>query len=862
MKLNSLFCLVGALLNVPALYADTAEIFVKWKNGTGSDETRVINATFRATPLKTFREIGWEWVRLRDGVSLASGLALYRAHPAVLSAEPNRAIPFRPSPPPSSGNLAPDTSALNTGGFIPDDPRWSSLWNLRKINMPAAWQVTRGATNIVVAVIDSGVDYTHEDLHESMWRNPGESGTDSMGHDKATNQIDDDQNGYIDDLFGIDTYNYDTNPIDEGVALAAGSPLTYHGTGCAGIISATLNNATGIAGVGGSARIMAIRIFGRDNGREMTAATGMNGIMEAFNYVIMMKRRGVNIRVTSNSWGWIGKSTALEDALRILGEEQILSIFAAGNDAFSNDLQWWTPLGYNPPELIAVAATDQNDALANFSNWGRTGVDLAAPGVQILTLKTNNIYITDFTGTSAACPHVAGAAALLLAIKPDATALQLKAALMQSVDQIAGLRSRVVSNGRLNVARALEALTNSSLPPIVTATTPASSHTKVDAEIQIRFSLPMNRHSVESSLVVLPPISGLTNWSSDSTIMSITKSTALLKTNYSVRLLGSALDTTGRSIDGDFDRTSEGSPADDFVWSFSFAPPNDNFADAFVLSDPTGTLRSGTTNTTLELEEPLAADQNYFGASTIWYQWRATDDGWMTFDTSQSSTLDSIIAIYTGTELTSLNQVAYSDGFGSRSGARVSFPVQAGTNYFICVAGQTYWGPIAGYIGSFTLSWYPTPPPAFTLTQFVPRSAVPEATVTLSGTNFTGATAVLFGGVPATFVTGLSSNHDVRITAKVPSDVLDGPLTIQAPYGSVTSSIPFSVTVPGIKVEHGAQRSLAVSWRATTPLIRLQSTPALPGEWAEVNSGLVKTNGWTYFHPSALAQQHYYRLVK
>ena len=153
-----------------------------------------------------------------------------------------------------------------------------------------------------------------------------------------------------------------------------------------------------------------------------------------------------------------------------------MTVCAAGNYDISNDALPIAPASLDSPYVLSVAASDQSDLLADFSDYGRSTVDLPAPGVDIVTTSTNSGYKTDFTGTSAAWPHVA-AAALLLAFKPDATALELKAALMQSVDQGSAFPGKMASNGRLNVFRALQVTTNAFLPPVVVGAFPASSLT-------------------------------------------------------------------------------------------------------------------------------------------------------------------------------------------------------------------------------------------------------------------------------------------------------------------------------------------------------------------------------------------------
>src|SRR5262245_3677231 len=198
---------------------------------------------------------------------------------------------------------------------IPNDPQFPVQWNLSSIGAPSAWAITTGSTNVVVAVIDTGVDYNHPDLAANMWRNPGETGLDANGHDKATNGIDDDGDGYIDDVYGINIWNHDSNPM----------ALTGHGTACAGIIGVVGTDHLGLAGVNWSVQMMPLVFWTQNPGLWLAA------VLENFEYVIQQRRRGVNVRVTNNSYGRPFYSQALKDAIDIAGAEGVLTVCAALN---------------------------------------------------------------------------------------------------------------------------------------------------------------------------------------------------------------------------------------------------------------------------------------------------------------------------------------------------------------------------------------------------------------------------------------------------------------------------------------------------------------------------------------------------
>lgn len=322
----------------------------------------------------------------------------------------------------------------------PNDPRFSELWGLHNtgqtggtpdadIDAPEAWNMTTGNSNSVIAVIDTGVDYNHQDLSSNIWTNPGEI---------PDNGIDDDGNGYIDDIHGWDFYNHDNNPMDDHM----------HGTHCAGTIAAVGNNGVGIVGVNWAAKIMALKFLSA-GGYGYTSDA-----IAAIQYCTLMKQeKGIAVVAMSNSWGGGGYSQALKDAITAADNAGILFVAAAGNGYSDNDLSPHYPSSYDVPNVIAVAATDGNDTLPSWSNYGATSVDLAAPGVDILSTVPSNNYGL-LSGTSMATPHVSGVAALVRAKAPAYTHQQIEYLILSSVDPVTSLSGKMVTGGRLNAGNA------------------------------------------------------------------------------------------------------------------------------------------------------------------------------------------------------------------------------------------------------------------------------------------------------------------------------------------------------------------------------------------------------------------------
>ena len=362
-------------------------------------------------------------LQLSQGMSIEGALAVFQADTRVATAEANYRLMLE---------------------GIPNDPRFSSMYGLNNtaqtggtqdadIDAPEAWNINTGTRRTIVAVIDTGVDYNHQDLAANMWRNTGEISGDG---------VDNDGNGYVDDIYGYDFANNDADPMDDN----------GHGTHVSGTIGAVGNNGIGTTGVNWNTRIMALKFLAAD-GSGSTA-----GAISALNYAVRM---GANL--SNNSWGGGGSSSLLSQAISNAKNAGHIFVAAAGNSGLNNDATANYPSNYDFDNVVAVAATDNKDVLASFSNYGATTVDIAAPGVGILSTLPGNTYGT-LSGTSMATPHVSGAISLIWDQNPTFTYQQVIAKLYSSVDKIAGLNGKVATGGRLNIGNALNGSTTNPPP--------------------------------------------------------------------------------------------------------------------------------------------------------------------------------------------------------------------------------------------------------------------------------------------------------------------------------------------------------------------------------------------------------------
>jgi subtilisin family serine protease len=401
------------------------ELVVGFEAGVSEAAQADALAQAGATKKKGVKQIRAALVKVPEKRAIAVAKAL-SDDPRVRYVEPNHVI----------------TTAL-----VPDDPSFGQLWGLNNtgqtggtpdadIDAPEAWSVETGSSNVVVAVVDTGVDFGHPDLAAQQWVNPGEncgSSDPTIACAERTNLLDDDGDGKVDDFRGWDFVNNDNNPVDDH----------NHGTHVAGTIGAVGDNGTGVVGVNWNVRIMALKFLD---------AAGSGDSLDAAAATVYAADHGASI--ANNSWGGGPPEQVLEDAVDYADARGMLFVAAAGNDGTNNDASPFYPASYDSDGLVAVAATDANDTLASFSNYGAKSVDLAAPGAGILSTTRGGGY-QSFSGTSMATPHVVGAAALLKAHFPAATAHGLKALLLNSVDTKSSLTGKVLTGGRLNIANAV-----------------------------------------------------------------------------------------------------------------------------------------------------------------------------------------------------------------------------------------------------------------------------------------------------------------------------------------------------------------------------------------------------------------------
>jgi thermitase len=469
------------------------EILVTYKEDAGSPRASNIRSFLGARTVSTFGNRRLQTLKLPADISIAQAIEQLKNQSVVASVQPNYIYRLQSQ---NLSGLAKKKKGPSVPTYKPNDSGFKNQWGPSKIGAPQAWTVIKGSSGpnaVVVAVLDTGINYNHEDLIGNMWRNPNEV---------AGNGFDDDGNGYIDDLHGINTL----------VATGAGAsnPMdgNGHGTHVAGIIGAVGDNKKGIAGLNFQVKLIAVKVLSdvtEEGGTSETIAKGLQ-------YVSALKEDGINVRVANHSYGGALPAGAAVDPIikaefdkfATLG---IVSSIAAGNDGTNNDTTHDFPSNYDSEGIISVAASDSSDKRAGFSNYGATTVDIAAPGKSIystfpfeikkgkkkypggdytqppivtpdVAVFSNKGYET-LDGTSMAAPHVAGAAALLFAYRPTLTMQGCIDAIRYGVDVLPQWNGVVQWGGRLNIARSLIVL-GETIPGVPTpAPTPTSAPTPV-----------------------------------------------------------------------------------------------------------------------------------------------------------------------------------------------------------------------------------------------------------------------------------------------------------------------------------------------------------------------------------------------
>jgi subtilisin family serine protease len=368
LEVRTLLSASSAVLDLGGLHvtqqsSDATQIIVKWKSGVGvasnAAATTLSNAIIRGSASRAISPLlrNLQKVSLPNGANLEAALKLFRANPLVEYAYVDSRIRITSTPnDPRFGEMWDQENTTQTGGTNDAD-----------IDATAAWDIHTGSHNTIVAVIDTGIDWTHADLDDNLWINADEING---------NGLDDDGNGYVDDYFGYDFINHDGNPMDD----------QGHGTHVAGTIGAEGNNGVGVTGINWNVSLMALKFLGAD---------GSGTTSDAIEAILYAVNNGAHI--INASWGGDPFSQALFDAIAYARDHGTIFVAAAGNgDAFGNgidnDANAFYPSGYALDNIISVAATDNSDNLATFSNYGATTVDLAAPGVNILSTTRGGGY--------------------------------------------------------------------------------------------------------------------------------------------------------------------------------------------------------------------------------------------------------------------------------------------------------------------------------------------------------------------------------------------------------------------------------------------------------------------------------------
>jgi len=573
--------------------------------------------------------------------------------------------------------------------LVPNDPKYldGTLWGLNQssdadLDAPEGWNIRSTAGSVIVAVIDTGIRYTHEDLAANMWINAGEI---------AGNGLDDDRNGVVDDVYGMDAYNNDGDPMDGN----------GHGTHCAGTIGGVGNNGVGVAGVAWGVKLM---------GCKFISDTGSGTDSDAIRSIDYARSKGA--KVLSNSWGGGGASASIQAAIERCRSAGILFVAAAGNESNNNDSFASYPASYTTDNIVSVAATTKSDGLASFSNYGSVSVDLGAPGEGIYsTVSSSNSAYATYSGTSMATPHVAGVLAMLVAQFPNESYSSLITRLLNGTDKVASLAGKTKSGGRLNLAKALVAsIPSTPIRPAndsfagavaVSGSSWTLSGSNVDATSEV--GEPQHAGSAPAKSVWWSWTATSTGTCTLSTAGSGFDTVLAVYQGSSVGALNAVASNDNAAIGGitssvsfpvtsgavyriAVDGKSAASGAIALKGSLAVpGPANDSFSSAAAVTGTSFSVAGSNAGATIEVGEPRHAGQT--GGRSAWWTWIAPSSGTLTV-TTQGSTFDTLLGVYTGSAFQSLTRIGSNDDESSSvRTSRVTITVVGGTAYRIAVDG-------------------------------------------------------------------------------------------------------------------------------------------------------------------------------
>jgi subtilisin family serine protease len=619
--------------NVKDLAFDPSSVVVKWKKeATKADiEAIKLGCGLRVEPIETWEILpGVEHLKVDFGNAESSIRAL-REMPLVDYAEFDHIVHANQAPnDPSYGVL---WGLHNVGQTVNADPGIANA----DINAPEAWTITTGSASVVIADIDSGVNYNHPDLAANAWLNPGEI---------AGNGIDDDGNGRIDDMRGFDFFNNDADPMDDN----------GHGTHTAGTFAGVANNGLGVVGVTWSCKVMALKFL---SGTGSGATTGAIG---AINYAV---QKGV--KVSNNSWGGGAFSQALFDAIAASRAINHVFVAAAGNDGLNTDISVSYPQGYAIDNIISVAASDNNDARASFSNYGATSVDLAAPGVNIYSTYLGTYSYLN--GTSMATPHVTGVVALVQTLSPTWTYTQVRDRILQTIRPVAAFNGITTTGGVLDAFAAVNLGAPINNTPVVAIATPTSNSIFPVGSV-VSFSASAN--DVEDGA-----LTALLSWTSS--IDGVIGTGAAFS-----RTLTAGTHIVSASVTDSGSRTGAAS----VTINIQAPPPaNDPCSGSILLSN--GVAFSGSIATATN--DGTATCGTSTTAADAWFRYTAAGTSTVTINTC-GSTFDTVLSVYTGA-CGARVQTQCNDDSGAvgpcpnGTTSYVTFTPVANTTYLIRVAG-------------------------------------------------------------------------------------------------------------------------------------------------------------------------------